>query len=223
MLESTLIAKVSVNKSLSDIKRSEFPEEDLKSCVAYKIMLLRRSNGDFKELETAEFSNPKWNTWKAPTLQSLDTASSTITFNITDNETGGECSVRHYNISCTEEGGQNTKKKIFNPNEKLVMEDLLEETRYNCTARIVHAIPGAGEFDTFDTPFSNFIEIGTMKPVAVPETTLPPKPEQTTAADKKPKEEDKGQKSAAQHSGGFLSCLFYFGVIMTFRSSVAMI
>ena len=142
---------------------------------------------------------------------------------MTDNETGGECSVRHYNISCTEEGGQNAKKKMFNPNEKLVMEDLSEETKYNCTGRIVHTIPGAGEFDTFDTPFSNFIEIETMKPV--PETTLPPKPEpdQTTATVKTPKEEDKGEKSAAQHSGSCLSSLFFLGVIMTFRSSVAMI
>jgi len=220
MLESGITAQVPVDKSMSDIKRSAFDENDMKSCVAYKIMLLRRSNNDFKELETADFENPKWSTWKAPTLLGSGHETS-ITFNLTDNETGGECSVRHYNISCTEEGGKNTKEKMFNPNEKLVMEDLSEETKYNCTGRIVHTIPGAGDSNTFDTPFSNFIEIKTMTPV--PEPTLPPKPESTTAEDPKAKPEVLAPKSAGQKSGGFLSCLFYFGFLFVFRGSLAMI
>jgi len=220
MLESGITAQVPVDKSMSDIKRSAFDENDMKSCVAYKIMLLRRSNNDFKELETADFENPKWSTWKAPTLLGSGHETS-ITFNLTDNETGGECSVRHYNISCTEEGGKNTKEKMFNPNEKLEMEDLSEETKYNCTGRIVHTIPGAGDSNTFDTPFSNFIEIKTMTPV--PDTTLPRKPESTTAADQTAEPEDVALKSAGQKSGGFLSCLFYFGFLFIFRGSLAMI
>jgi len=171
VLESSLTTQVPVEKSISDIKRSQFDEADLKSCVAYKIMLLRRSNTDFKELETADFSNPKWNTWKAPSLQSIQTSSSSITFNLTDNETGGECSVRHYNISCTEVGEEESKEKEFMSNEKLSLDGLLPETEYNCTGRIVHTIPGAGDFDT---PWADFIVVETNEAQL---TTLAPTPD----------------------------------------------
>ena len=131
--------------------------------------------GDFKELETADFDNPKWNTWKAPTLHGSGHETS-ITFNMTDNETGGECSVRHYNISCTEEGREDKKEKMFNPNEKILMEDLLPETTYNCTGRIVHSIPGLGDLDTLETPMADFIVVETAVALE-PETTLAPKPD----------------------------------------------
>ena len=48
MLDSGLTAQVPVNKSTSDIKRSAFDENVMKSGVAYKIMLLSRSHEDFK-------------------------------------------------------------------------------------------------------------------------------------------------------------------------------
>jgi len=41
MLDSNLAGQVSVDKSMSIIKRSEFAESELSSCMAFKIMLLR--------------------------------------------------------------------------------------------------------------------------------------------------------------------------------------
>ena len=110
ILESSLTA---VDKSMSFINRSVFDETDLKSCAAYKIMLLRRNNTDMKELQAADYYNPKWKTWKAPTLHSIQSSSSFILFNLTDNETWGECSVRYYNIRCTKEGENYTSERMF--------------------------------------------------------------------------------------------------------------
>jgi len=211
MLESSLTGQVSVDKSMTDIKRSEFDENELKSCVAYKIMLLRRSNNDFKELETADFENPKWNTWKAPTLQGTGHEKS-ITFNLTDNETGGECSVRHYNINCTKEGEEDTKEKIFQPNEKLLFEDLSPETKYMCKGRIVHTIPGGGELET---PLSDIVEVQTVE--SAPEPSLPPKRE-TAIETGSQQEPVVGEKSAGLQSGGYLSNIFLFVFIIILKS-----
>jgi len=167
---------------------------DLKSCVAYKIMLLRRSNQEFKELETAEFENPKWDTWAAPTILQTDNTSNSLTMELTDNETGGECLVRHYEISCTDMDGANTEDKMFQPNEELKLENLLAETTYNCTGRIVHTIPGVADFET---PWSDAVVFETSAaPLPEPTTTLVPETETSTEEEQKKKKEDDNNEDA---------------------------
>merc|ERR1711915_364083 len=83
-LMSDLTATVSVEKENAEIESSALNETDLKSCVAYKIILLRRSGQDLKELETAEFDNPKWITWKSPTISGKAKTDTSITLEMTD-------------------------------------------------------------------------------------------------------------------------------------------
>eukprot|EP00092_Neocalanus_flemingeri_P083526 GFUD01104849.1.p1 GENE.GFUD01104849.1~~GFUD01104849.1.p1 ORF type:complete len:807 (+),score=257.43 GFUD01104849.1:61-2481(+) len=172
-LEENLEGIVKVDKSKTDIERSSFDETELKPCVAYKIMLLRKTaDQDFKELETAEFENSQWNSWKAPSVSEKENTSTSITLDIADLETDGECLVSHYNISCQDVGGGDTKQKMFHANEELKMDDLLPETKYNCAGRIVHTIPGSG---AFETPWSDFVVIETASlPLPEEVTTIAP-------------------------------------------------
>ena len=52
---------------------------------------------------------------------------------------------------------------MFNSSEILMMENLLPETKYNCTGSIVHSIPGAGDLDTLETPLADFVVVETKK------------------------------------------------------------
>lgn len=153
--EDTLAGKIDVDESKTDIPRSSFEEMDLKSCVAYKIILLRRSDQDFKELETAKFENPRWNSWKAPSILVGEKSETSITLNITDLETDGECLVSHYNVSCYEADGDDTLTKV---SDGLTVNNLLSDTAYNCSARIVHTIPGSGNLET---PWADYVIIET--------------------------------------------------------------
>lgn len=194
ILESNLAGQVAVNKSMTDIQRSDFDAVDLKSCVAYKIMLLRRSNQEFKELDTAEFENPKWDTWAAPTILQTDNTSDSLTMELTDNETGGECFVRHYDISCTDMDGEDTKKQMFQPNEELKLENLSAETEYNCTGRIVHTIPGVSDFET---PWSDAAVFETSAaPLPEPTTTVESETETSTEEEQKKKKADDNNEDA---------------------------
>jgi len=197
-LES-LTGTVEVDKSKTEIELSSFDEKDLKSCVAYKIMLLRKtSDQDFKELETAEFKNPKWNSWKAPAISEQDKSSTSITFQITDLETDGECLVSHYNISCHDVDGEDTKEKVFRDNEELKIDDLLPETKYNCTGGIEHNIPG---FGAFKTSWSESVIIETPSvPLPEEDTTSAPQSEPDSVSELNPKVKSE-DNSAAQNIG----------------------
>merc|ERR1711915_356512 len=108
--------------------------------------------------ETAEFDNPKWITWKSPTISGKAKADTSITLEMTDNETNNTCQVRHYNISCTNVDNSNVKEATFQSNEDLKLDNLNPETSYNCTGRIIHSIPGSGEFST---PFADYVVLET--------------------------------------------------------------
>jgi len=153
--KDSLTGKIDVDESETDIPRSSFDEMDMKSCVAYKIILLRKSDLDFKELETANFENPRWNSWKAPSILVEEKSETSITLNITDLETDGECLVSHYNTSCFEADGDDTLAKV---SAGLTVENLLPDTAYNCSARIVHTIPGSGNLET---PWADYVIIET--------------------------------------------------------------
>jgi len=167
---------VKVDKSLTSIERSKFEEMDLKSCVAYKIMLLRRSdNQNFKELETAEFKNPKWNAWKSPNISEIteDISSTSVAFKITDLETAGQCGVNQYKVRCALVGESEFNETSFHHNEKLKIEDLSPESSYNCSGKIVHNIPESGDFET---PWSEYVIVKTP-PAPTPPPTPAPEPE----------------------------------------------
>jgi len=163
--EENLVGQVDVDESSTAIPWSSFNEKGLKSCATYKILLLRRSNEYFKELETAEFKNPRWDSWKAPSLLVEDKSETSITLNITDLETEGECPVSQYDVSCYEVGVDAAAEKKVSENLKL--ENLMPETTYNCTARIVHMVSGSGRFET---PWTDVVLIETA---AIPSTSLP--------------------------------------------------
>lgn len=153
--EDSLAGKIDVDESETNIPRSSFEDMDMKSCVAYKIILLRKSDHDFKELETAKFENPRWKSWKAPSILVGEKSETSITLNITDVETDGECLVSHYNTSCYEAAGDHTVAKV---SDGLTVDSLLPDTAYNCSARIVHTIPGSGNFET---PWADYVIIET--------------------------------------------------------------
>ena len=132
ILESNLVGQVFVNKSMSHIKRTDFDAMGLNLCVVYEMMLLRRSNQDFKELATVEFDNPRWDTWTAPTILENNRSSSSITVEKFDNETNGGYHVRHYYFSCTGGDTANYKGILFYPNKELKLENLFPETWYIC-------------------------------------------------------------------------------------------
>merc|ERR1711936_206590 len=177
---------VTVDKSATSMERSQFEEMDLKSCVAYKIMLLRRSgNQNFKELETAEFPNPNWDSWKSPNISEIteDKSSTSVAFKITDLETDGECGVNQYKVKCALVGESEFTETSFHHNEKLTIENLLPESSYNCSGKIVHTIPESGDFET---PWSDYVIIMTS-----PAPTTPaPEPEPAIDADSEPEPED---------------------------------
>merc|ERR1711915_832403 len=108
--------------------------------------------------ETAEFDNPKWITWKSPTISGKAKTHTSITLEMTDNETNNTCQVRHYNISCTNVDNSNVKEATFQSNEDLKLDNLNPKTSYNCTGRIIHSIPGSGEFST---PFADYVVLET--------------------------------------------------------------
>jgi len=172
-----MVGIVAVDKSESNIERSKFDEMDLKSCVAYKVMLLRKAgNQNFKELETTEFENPKWNSWNSPNMSEIteDKSPTSVAFKIADQETDGECGVNQFKVKCEAVGEEDAKESSFHHNEKLKIEHLLPETRYNCSGRIVHNIPQTGDFDT---PWSDFVIIETLPAPTTPAPEPEPEPE----------------------------------------------
>jgi len=178
-----IVGEVIVDKSLTSIERSAFDEMGLKSCVVYKISLLRKE-GDkkFQELDSAEYENPKWNSWKAPNIHEnkKHKTSNSVVFEIADLETDGECAISKYQVKCEAIGTEDVKDNSFQHDEKLNIEDLLPETSYNCSGKIVHNIP---EFGDFETPWSDHVTIDTILP-DTQGADYEPEPEAENAAQK---------------------------------------
>jgi len=154
--EKKLIGMVSIDESSTSLPISKFERMNLQSCNAYRMRLLKKINGGFLDLDNIEFSNPKWNTWKTPSLHIEKASETTISLKMTDHETNGSCPVNNYDVKCYETGATGGPEPTVY--DSLKLSNLSPGTRYNCTGRIIHKIT---EANNLETPWTEYIILET--------------------------------------------------------------
>lgn len=175
--------------------------DELKPCVAYKAKIM-----DSNEEENIQ--NPKWKSWKKPTVKLTKDDENVTHIEVVDEQTDGTCEISQFTIEC---GSWNETLK------EGVQFEIENQTKVDeCRVSIVHII--RGDEDAFETPMSDVFQILSSKLIL---STLPPKPripkqfvptqKDDASVTQRPKPTQSGDK---QDGGGNLVIIIVIAVVV---------